>query len=381
MSGPLAGLKVLEMPAIGPVPFCGMLLADLGAEVLRLDRTEDSGLGIAIETRYELLGRGKKSLALDIKSDAGRQAVLKLMERADIVLEGFRPGTMERLGLGPEVALARNPRLVYGRMTGWGQEGPIAGAAGHDINYIALTGALHACGEAGGPPIPPLNLVGDFGGGTLYLAVGVLAALQERHMSGRGQVVDAAMVDGAASLMTVFYGMLAEGSWHDRRGDNLIDGGAPWYGTFECKDGRHVAVGALEPKFFRELLARIELDPSLAAVQMDRAAWPRIRAALAERFLAKTRDEWAALLEGTDCCFAPVLSLTEAPSHPQLKARNTFVEAFGVVQPAPAPRFSRTPGALRSPPPARGEGGMHAAAAWGLDELPPSNGRRNEQTR
>ena len=282
MSGPLTGLKVLEMPAIGPVPFCGMLLADLGADVLRLDRTEDSGLGIAIETRYELLGRGKKSLALDIKSDAGRQAVLKLMERADIVLEGFRPGTMERLGLGPEVALARNPRLVYGRMTGWGQEGPHRGSSRprHQLHRAHRGAACHRRSRrAADAPAQPRGRLRrrhalPCGGRTGRLA--------RAPQSGRGQVVDAAMVDGAASLMTVFYGMLAEGSWHDRRGDNLIDGGAPWYGTFECKDGRHVAVGALEPKFFRELLARIELDPSLAAVQMDRVAWPRIRAALAE---------------------------------------------------------------------------------------------------
>ena len=370
MSGPLSGLKILEMPAIGPVPFCGMLFTDLGADVLRIDRKEDAGLGIAIERQYELLGRGKRSLALDLKDRRDRDAVLDLARRADVLLEGFRPGVMEALGLGPDVVLERNPRLVYGRMTGWGQEGPIAASAGHDINYIALTGALHACGDKDGPPLAPLNLVGDFGGGTLYLAMGVLSALYERRSSGRGQVVDAAMVDGAASLMTVFYGMLAQGIWKDERGANLIDGGAPWYGVYRCKDGLYVAIGALEDKFFDILLDRLGLDPAIAAQRADRAAWPAIRRKLDETVLEKTRDEWCALLEGTDACFAPVLSLSEAASHPQMRARNTFVDSFDVVQPAPAPRFSRTPGSIRGPAPARGEGGAELAARWAADGVP-----------
>lgn len=367
MSGPLSGLKVIEMPAIGPVPFCGMLLADLGADVLRIDRQEDSGLGIAIDPRYELLGRGKRSLALDLKDPAAQETVLRLAQKADVLTEGFRPGTMERLGLAPNALLARNPRLIVGRMTGWGQEGPMAKAAGHDINYIALAGVLHACGRAGDKPLPPVNLVGDFGGGTLYLAMGVLAALFERQSSGRGQVIDAAMVDGAASLMTVFHGMLAEGSWRDARGENAIDTGAPWYETYECKDGRFVAIGALEGKFFAELVRRMGLDDGLVAAQNDRAGWPRMRRTLTDAFMQKTRDEWCTLLEGSDACFAPVLSMGEAPSHPQMKARGSFVEKFGIVQPGPAPRFSRTPGAIRGAAPLRGEGGERAAAEWGVE--------------
>lgn len=370
MSGPLSGLRVIEMPAIGPVPFCGMLLADLGADVLRIDRMTDPGLGISIQTRYELLGRGKRSLVLDLKNERDRDAALELAERADILLEGFRPGVMESLGLAPEIALERNPRLVYGRMTGWGQEGPIAASAGHDINYIALTGALHACGEEGGPPLPPLNLVGDFGGGTLYLAMGVLAALHERQSSGRGQVVDAAMIDGAASLMTVFYGMLAQGIWREERGTNLIDGGSPWYSTYRCKDGFYIAIGAIEDKFFSELLDRLGIDPSIAALRDDRNAWPAIRQIFTTTFMERTRDEWCAALEGADTCFAPVLSLSEAPAHPQMQARDTLVEAFGVMQPAPAPRFSRTPGVLRGPAPKRGESGADAAKEWGVPDVP-----------
>lgn len=364
MSGPLTGLKVLEMPAIGPVPFCGMLLADLGAEVLRIDRKADAGLGIAIDTQYELLARGKRSLVLDLKDKRDRDKALDLVERADVLLEGFRPGVMEGLGLGPDMAFERNPRLVYGRMTGWGQQGPLAASAGHDINYIALTGALHACGDKDGPPAAPLNLIGDFGGGTLYLAMGVLSALYERQTSGRGQIVDAAMLDGAASLMTVFYGMLAQGIWKDERGVNLIDGGAPWYGVYRCKDGLHVAIGALEDKFFDVLLDRLELDPEIAARRKDQAAWPAIRRTLADAFLQRTRSEWCALLEGTEACFAPVLSMSEAASHPQMQARDTFVDAFDVVQPAPAPRFSRTPGSIRGPAPLRGEGGAELAERW-----------------
>jgi alpha-methylacyl-CoA racemase len=366
MSGPLQGLKILEMPAIGPVPLCGMLLADLGADVLRLDRTADAGLGLKIDPRFDLLGRGKRSLALDLKAPASRDLVLSVLEKADVVIEGFRPGTMERLGLGPDVAHQRNPRLVYGRMTGWGQDGPLANAAGHDINYLSLTGALHAIGRKGEAPVPPLNLVADFGGGTMYLTAGILAALHERQRSGQGQVIDAAMVDGAASLMTIIYGMLAEGAWRDERGENGLDSGAPWYDTYRCRDGRYVSVGAIELKFFVDLLQRMGLDASRFPDNMDRACWPALRATLTQAFATKTRDEWCTLLEGSDACFAPVLALSEAPRHPHMAARKTFVENAGIVQPAPAPRFSRTPGAIRRPTPARGEGGAEALRDWGV---------------
>lgn len=366
MSGPLAGLRVIEMPAIGPVPFCGMLLADLGADVLRIDRTGDVDLGLPVEPKYELLGRGKRSLALDLKDPKAIALVLDLVEKADVLLEGFRPGVMERLGLGPEVAQQRNPRLVFGRMTGWGQSGPLAPAAGHDINYIALTGALHAIGGRDGGPVPPLNLVGDFGGGSLYLAMGVLAALYERQASGRGQVVDAAMVDGAASLMTLFYGLKGAGLWSDSRGANMLDGGAPWYGSFECSDGKYVAIGSIEGKFYAELVARLGLDPAILPKQHDRKRWPSLQAAFAATFRTKTRDEWCAIMEGSDICFAPVLSLDEAPAHPHMTARQTFVAPDGVTQPAPAPRFSRTPGEIRRKPPQRGDGGTAALQDWGI---------------
>lgn len=368
MSGPLADLKVIEMPAIGPVPFCGMLLADLGADVLRIDRTGDVDLGLPIEAKYELLGRGKRSLALDLKDPKAIALMLALFSKADMVIEGFRPGVMERLGLGPDVALKRNPKLVYGRMTGWGQEGPLALAAGHDINYIALTGALHAIGHKDGKPVPPLNLVGDFGGGSLYLAMGLLAALFERQQSGKGQVVDAAMVDGAASLMTMFYGMAGGGLWSDARGVNMLDTGAPWYDTYECSDGGFVAIGSIEGKFYAELIKVLGLDPATLPKQHDRKRWPSLRAAIAASFRTKTRNEWCALMEGSDICFAPVLGLEEAPKHPHMAARQTFVSPDSVVQPAPAPRFSRTPGAIRRKPPKRGEGGDQALADWGIAE-------------
>jgi len=364
--GPLAGLKVIEMPAIGPVPFCGMLLADLGADVLRIDRTGEVDLGLPVEPKYELLGRGKRSLALDLKDPKAIALVLDLFAKADVVLEGFRPGVMERLGLGPDEAQQRNPKLVYGRMTGWGQEGPLAKAAGHDINYIALTGALHAIGNAGGKPVPPLNLVGDFGGGSLYLAMGVLAALYERQQSGKGQVVDAAMVDGAASLMTLFYGLKGAGMWSDQRGANILDSGAPWYDTYECKDGGYVAIGSIEGKFYAELIEKLGLDPKTLPKQHDRKRWPSLRAAIAATFRTKTRDEWCAIMEGSDICFAPVLSLEEAPQHTHMAARQTFIAPEGVVQPAAAPRFSRTPAGIRRKPPVRGEGGDEALAEWGI---------------
>ncbi len=359
-AGPLTGLRVLELAAIGPVPMCGMLLADLGADVIRIDRLEPSGLGVAMERRYEVNARGRRSAAIDLKAPAGRDAVLALVAGADVLLEGFRPGVTEKLGLGPADCQARNPRLVYGRMTGFGQTGPLAQAAGHDLNYIALAGVLHAIGPAGGAPLPPLNLVGDYGGGALYLAFGVLAALFERQRSGRGQVVDAAMVDGAASLASIFSGLVAGGGWNvAERGANLLDGGAPFYATYETADGRWVSVGALEPKFFAELARRIGLDERFVKRQYDRRLWPEMRAAIAAALRTRTRDAWCAQLEGSDACFAPVLTLAEAPAHRHARARAAYVEVEGVPQPGPAPRFDRTPPGTPRPAP---EVGQHTDA-------------------
>lgn len=336
-----------------------MLLAELGATVLRLERTTPSGLGIDKPHRFDLLTRGRPSLAVDLKHEKGVALALHLLDRADACIEGFRPGTMERLGLGPEIALGRNPRLVYGRMTGFGQVGPLSAAAGHDVNYIALSGALASIGPRGGKPVPPLNLVGDFGGGSLYLVVGVLAALLEARASGRGQVVDAAMTDGAAHLMTMFYGLHAAGLHGTTRGSNLLDGGSPIYQTYECGDGRHVCVGAIEGKFRAELLRLLDVDGT-----MDD---PALHDALEQKFRTRSRDEWCAVLEGTDACFTPVLSIAEAPGHAHNRARETFVEIDGIVQPAPAPRFSRTQAPLPSPPESPGAGGRDALAAWGVD--------------
>lgn len=367
--GPLSGIKVVEFAGIGPGPFCCMLLADLGADVLRIDRLGASDLGVGLDPKKDVSGRNRRSVAIDLKKPEGVALAVDLMAKADIVVEGFRPGVMERLGLGPDVALARNPKLVYGRMTGWGQHGTLAHAAGHDINYIALTGALHAMGRPGDKPLPPLNLVGDFGGGALYLAFGMLAAVIEARTSGKGQVVDAAMTDGAASLMTMFYGMMATGNWRDQRGVNLLDTGAPWYDTFECADGKFVAIGAIEGKFYAELLAKTGLaDDADLPKQYEVKRWPELRERFAECFKQKTRDEWCAILEGTDACFAPVLSLTEAPSHPHNVARGTFIEVNGVTQPGPAPRFSRTPGGVRSNPAGIGEGGASALKDWGFED-------------
>jgi alpha-methylacyl-CoA racemase len=352
--GPLNGLRIIELASIGPGPMCAMLLADMGADVVRIDRTEPSGLGVPMDKRFEVSGRSRRSVALDLKAPAGRDAVLRLIDKADMLIEGFRPGVAERLGLGPADCHARNPGLVYGRMTGFGQSGPLAQAAGHDLNYIALTGALHAIGPAGAKPTPPLNLVGDYGGGALYLAMGLLAALHERKTSGQGQVVDAAMVDGAASLMSIFYGMHAGGRWSDQRGDNLLDGGAPFYDTYETADGRYVSIGALEPKFFAEMAQRIGLDERFAKRQYDRKVWPEMRAAMDTILRAKTRDEWCALLEGSDACFAPVLTIEEAPGHAHARARAAFVDVAGVVQPGPAPRFDRSGSRAPLPAPAIG---------------------------
>lgn len=349
--GPLTGLRVVELAGIGPGPMCCMLLADLGADVARVDRLEAAGLGVAMSPRHDVNSRSRRSLAVDLKSPAGREAVLRLVDRADVLIEGFRPGVTEKLGLGPADCHARNPGLVYGRMTGFGQQGPLAQAAGHDLNYIALTGALHAIGPAGGKPVPPLNLVGDYGGGALYLAFGVMAAIFERQRSGRGQVVDAAMVDGAASLASIFYGLVAAGDWTHERGANLLDGGAPFYDTYETADGRWVSLGPLEPKFFAELARALELEPRFVARQYDRRLWPEMRSAIAAAIRSRTRDEWCARLEGTDACFAPVLTLSEAPQHRHASDRGAFVDIDGVVQPAPAPRFDRTPaGAPRAAP-------------------------------
>ena len=354
--GPLHNLRILELASIGPGPMCAMLLADLGADVVRIDRTESSGLGVAMQTRFNVNGRNRRSVALDLKSPAGRDAVLRLVATADMLIEGFRPGVAERLGLGPADCHARNPALIYGRMTGFGQTGPLSSAAGHDLNYIALTGALHAIGPAGGAPVPPLNLVGDYGGGALYLALGLLAALHERKSSGLGQVVDAAMVDGAASLASIFYGLHASGAWDRPRGENLLDGGAPFYATYETADARFVALGALEPKFFAELAQRIGLDERFVKRQHDRRSWPEMREVIAAIIQTKTRDEWCALLEGTDACFAPVLSIAEAPLHGHAASRAAFITLDGVVQPAPAPRFDRS---VPEPPLPAPEVGQH----------------------
>jgi alpha-methylacyl-CoA racemase len=354
-SGPLHRLRVIELASIGPGPMCCMLLADLGADVLRIDRLEPSGLGVALEPRFAVNARGRRSAAIDLKAPAGRDAVLKLMETADVLVEGFRPGVLEKLGLGPTECHARNPRLVVGRMTGFGQTGPLAHAAGHDMNYIALTGLLNAIGPAGGKPVPPLNVVGDYGGGALYLAFGIMAALFERQRSGRGQVVDAAMVDGAASLASIFYGMTASGAWKAERGANLLDGGAPFYDTYETADGLFISLGPLEPKFFAELAQALGLEERFVKRQYDRTLWPELRVAIATAVRQRSRDAWCALLEGTDVCFAPVLNFEQATTHHHALARGAFVEVAGVKQPAPAPRFDRTPAAMPRPAPQDGQ--------------------------
>ena len=364
--GPLHGLRVVELASIGPGPMCAMLLADLGADVVRIDRLEPSGLGVPMNPRFDVNARSRRSAALDLKSPAGRDPMLRIVERADVLIEGFRPGVAERLGLGPADCQARNPRLVYGRMTGFGQTGPLAQAAGHDLNYIALTGALDAIGPAGGAPVPPLNLVGDYGGGALYLAFGLMAALFERQSSGRGQVVDAAMVDGAASLMSMFHGMLAAGGWPGKRGQNLLDGGAPFYGVYETADGKYVSIGSLEPKFYAEMVKRLGLDERFLRLQGDASQWPALRDAIAAAVRTRTRDEWSALLEGTDVCFAPVLALGEVHQHPHAVARGTYVEVAGVVQPAPAPRFDRSVPEHPRPAPAVGAHTAEVLAECGM---------------
>ena len=352
--GPLAGIRIVELAGIGPGPMCAMLLADLGAEVILVERTGDSGLGLPQKRQFAVTSRGRKSIALDLKKPEAIETVLRLIEKSDGLIEGFRPGVMERLGLGPDVCLKRNPKLVYGRMTGFGQEGPLAHAAGHDINYISLTGALHAIGRKGERPVPPLNLVGDFGGGALYLAFGMMAAMLRAQKSGEGDVVDAAMVDGAASLMAMFSGLTAAGRWNGRRGENILDTGAPWYDVYETKDGGYFAVGAIEAKFFAVLADRIGLVEEDRKRQYDPTHWPALRAKLTDIFKSKTRDEWSAILEGTDACATPVLSLEEAPRHPHMAARRTFEDRAGVVQPAAAPRFAKAGAPQIAPPPEAG---------------------------
>ncbi len=361
--GPLNGLRVLELAGIGPGPHAAMMLGDMGAELVRIDRPGAGDGLLSLKPQHDVVSRGRRSVALDLKDPAQVATLLRLVERADGLIEGFRPGVMERLGLGPDVCLDRNPRLVYGRITGFGQAGPLAQAAGHDLNYLSLTGALQAMGRPGSPPPPPLNLVADYGGGAMFLAFGMVCALLERERSGAGQVVDAAMVDGVAALSAMFFGLRAAGLWSDARGSNLLDGGAPFYDTYQTKDGRMVAVAALEAKFFAELAARIGLGHHFVAGQHDQALWPELRAQMRSIFNGKTRDEWVALLEGTDCCVTGVLSFGEAPSHPHNVARATFVDVDGTVQPAPAPRFSRSrPDVV----PSRTNGLQAVLADWGV---------------
>ena len=366
MAGPLEGYKVVEMVGLGPAPFCAMMLADMGAEVIRIDRRGAGGKDD--DARFDVMARGRRSLGIDLKQPGGAETVLGLIARADVLIEGFRPGVMERLGLGPDVCLARNPKLVYGRMTGWGQHGPLAKAAGHDINYIALSGALHAIGRPGEPPVVPLNYIGDFGGGAMFLAFGVLCALLETRTSGRGQVVDAAMTDGSALLSAMMYGMKASGALSNQRGENLLDGGAHFYDTYACADGKYVAIGSLEPQFYALLIKLCGIDDPAFQAQRDPHAWPLLKYRLADVFRTKNRAEWCALMEGTDVCFAPVLDWDEAPQHPHNQARETFIDIAGVIQPAPAPRFSHSKAAAPTAPAQPGEHSAAILADWGVSE-------------
>ncbi|WP_308290235.1 CaiB/BaiF CoA-transferase family protein [Mumia sp. zg.B53] len=376
LSGPLSGLRVVEIAGIGPGPFAAMLLADLGADVVRVDRVSPGGLQSLPQER-DVLARGRRTVAIDLKQPDGVAVLLELVERADVLVEGFRPGVAERLGFGPDVCLERNPRLVYGRMTGWGQDGPLASSAGHDVNYVAVSGALDPIGRAGGPPQIPMNLLGDFAGGSLYLVVGLLAALLEARTSGRGQVVDAAIVDGTAHLLTMITNLQQVGAWNDARGTNLLDSGAPFYDVYETSDGRWMSVGALEPQFYAEMVRLLGLDvPADVALpdpplpdRNDPRVWPELRARLAARFAERTQAEWAEVFEGTDACVAPVVPMRDAPQHPHLAARGTYVEHDGVVQAAPAPRFSRTPATLGRPPARPGAHTREALAAWGVGDV------------
>ncbi len=367
MSGPLEGVRIVELAGLGPAPFAGMMLADAGADIIRIDRSDRASYPPNTAPHVDLMNRGRRSVAVDLKHADGVALVLRLLEGADGLMEGFRPGVAERLGLGPEVCLERNPRLVYGRMTGWGQQGPMAATAGHDIDYIALAGALEPVGRAGDRPVPPLNLVGDFGGGGMLLAFGMCAAIISARQTGTGQVIDAAMVDGAASLMTMTYTLMSAGIWKDQRGTNLLDTGAHFYEVYETSDGGYFALGAIEPQFYAELIRRLGLEEEDLPDQMDREAWPRMKERFAALFATKTRKEWELIFEGSDACAAPVLSPVEAPDHPHMRARGTFTEVAGVIQPAPAPRFEGTPGAIRCPPPNPGQDGDQALADWGLE--------------
>ena len=371
--GPLTGIKVIEMAAIGPVPFCAMMLSDMGAEVIRIDRLSQKGSGSSANVLY----RGRKSVAFDLKNSIALDSTLRLSDQADVILEGFRPGVMERLGLGPEVCLERNPKLIYGRMTGWGQSGPLSHAAGHDINYISIAGALGSMGYADRPPAPPLNLIGDFGGGAMYLLAGILAAIVERNSSGKGQVVDAAMTDGTASLLSPFYGLMAMGMWSTERYSNRLDGGAFYYGSYECSDGKYISLGSLEPQFYALLLEKCGITDETFKEQSDQEAWPIKREKMEALFKTKTQQEWCGILEGTDVCFAPVLNLEEAPDHPHNKTRQTFVKVQGVTQPAPAPRFSRTQGKIQSPAALTGENTEEVLSDWGFSDSEISNLKMN----
>jgi len=364
--GPLAGIKVLEIAGIGPAPLCCSLLADMGADIVRIDRTGPTGLGFEFAgPKADIRRRGRPSVAIDLKNPKGVEAILRMVGEADALVEPMRPGVMERLGLGPDTCLKRNPRLVYGRMTGWGQDGPLAQAAGHDINYISLSGVLHAIGTRA-QPVPPLNVVGDMGGGAMFLLTGLLAALLEARTSGKGQVIDVAMTEGSAYLALACFGLAAVGEWSERREDNLIDGGAHFWRCYETRDGKFVSLGAIEAKFYAILLDKLGLDPATLPGQMEKAHWPAMRERFAALFRQKTRDEWCAIMEGTDICFAPVLSFREAAEHPHSKARGSFVEVEGIVQPGPAPRFSRTPSSVRGGPPDFGAQTGETLVKWGF---------------
>ncbi|WP_194722059.1 CaiB/BaiF CoA transferase family protein [Noviherbaspirillum malthae] len=366
MAGPLAGLKIVEMAGLGPAPFCAMMFADMGAEVIRIDRPRRGAEGRPEEYRFDITARGRRSLAIDLKRSEAAETLLQLIGQADALIEGFRPGVMERLGLGPEPCLARNPRLVYGRMTGWGQHGPLAQSAGHDINYIAISGALHAIGRPGEAPVVPLNYIGDFGGGAMMLAFGVLCALQAAGRTGKGQVVDAAMTDGAALLSAMMYGLKAAGSWSNQRGENLLDGGAHFYGTYACADGKYVAIGSIEPQFYAQLLELCGIGDPTFREQRDPHGWPILKNRLADVFKTRTQSEWCALMEGTDVCFAPVLDWDEAPRHPHNAARGTFIDIDGITQPAPAPRFSASTPEIPAPPAPPGAHSEDILRDWGL---------------
>jgi alpha-methylacyl-CoA racemase len=366
VAGPLDGFRIVEMGGIGPAPFAGALLGDLGADVLRIDRIAKPGVEPDLPPRFDFYNRNKRSVALDLKQPQAVAVVLDLVGKADALIEGFRPTVMERLGLGPEICHAVNPRLVYARMTGWGQEGPMSQEAGHDINYLALTGALHCLGDADRPPPPPLNLVADLGGGALYLVVGLLAAAMEARHSGRGQTIDVAMIDGVTHLMSAFQAFRQQGTWTGRRADNIVDGGAPFYGSYVTRDGKFVAVGAIEPHFYANLVKVMGIDREHLPDQNDRSAWPRMRRRFAEIFATRTRDEWAAVAAGRDACLAPVLTIDEAPEHPQMQAREVYAAFDGLRHPSPAPRFSRTPSMLRRPTPAPGQDSRQALVDWGI---------------